>query len=607
MIRALRISILIFTMTSALVGCRTPPGQSEDGARELRYPLRQKVGNLDPVRAGTAYSGMAVAAIFDRLIDYRYPRVPYELQPALLARMPEVSEDGLIYRFELQRGVRFQDDPAFESTGGQGPEITVEDVFYSLKRMCDTHWSPTGWWLFEGRIRGLDEYKAAQKARQGELIAAGKGKEFSFDYDAPVEGFRKLGDHRFEIELNERYPQFLYVLAMGYASVVPREAIEHYDLEFGTHPVGSGPFMVTEFRRGSWLRLDRNPGYREDYFPHDLNASELALGMGDYAGRRLPLLDRIVLEIFEQDQPMWLKFRSGDLDVSQIPAEYWPTVYHRDHTAKPWVDEAKIGHHALPLLDLIYWGFNMEDPFWGRPEMAAVRTAISYSVDLESRNQAFYNDQNILFQGPIPPGLEGYSSGHRAQDIDRARALLAEAGYPGGEGIPPLQYETSRGSNTKEQAEMLSRQLAQVGLSIDVNFNSFPELDDKLKKKKAQFFGLAWGADYPDAENFLQLFYGPNASPGSNNFNFADATYDSLYDASKTMLPSPERTEIYRQMRSIVIEQTPMIGSMARTREYLWHDRVRNYRPEEVYYSWWKYLDVTQPGETLGALARGGE
>jgi ABC-type transport system substrate-binding protein len=235
----------------------------------------------------------------------------------------------------------------------------------------------------------------------------------------------------------------------------------------------------------------------------------------------------------------------------------------------------------------------MEDPVWGRPpEAKGIRQAIAWAVDLDQRNAAFYNSFNTLYEGPIPPGLDGYEPGHRKRNVARARELLARAGHPGGAGLPALVYETSQGGNSAEQAEMLARQLAEVGLEIDVNLNSFPELSDKLNRKKAPFFGLAWGADYPDAENFLQLFYGPNEAPGSNNFNYKNADFDELFARARIMPPSPERTAIYRRLRAMVIEDQPMIGSMARTRFYLWHPRLQNYRPEEVYSTFWKYLDL---------------
>jgi len=584
--------LTMLALVLCAAGCKKPPS-SAPGEKVLRYPFRARIGNLDPVRTDSSYQNSAVSAVFDTLLQYRYPRRPFELGPNLVTRMPEISADGLVYTFELREGVRFQDDPAFVSAGGRGPEVSTNDVFYSLKRSCDPHWSPTGYWLLQGRIRGLDAYKEAQAARKAGLVAEGRGKEFVFDYEAPVEGLRKIDERRFQILLAEPSPQFLYVLAMNYTAVVPREAVERYDLEFGQHPVGTGPYMVEEFWRGSWLKLRRNPGYREETIPTELGEQELAAGLGAYAGRRVPFIDRIVLEIFEQDQPMWLKFRAGDLDVIQVPAEYWPILFDRDATLKDWAVEEGIRNHNLPLLDLIYWGFNMEDPVWGRPpEMKWVRQAFSHAISLEDRNNIFYNGTNILYLGPIPPGLEGYEPGHRRRDLARARELMARAGHPGGEGLPVLRYEASRSGNSREQAELFTRQISEIGIEVEVNYNSFPELSDKMNRRKAQFFSLAWGADYPDAENFLQLFYGPNEAPGSNNFNYKNPDFDRLYEQAKTMPSSPERTALYARMREIVIEDQPMIGSMARTRFYVWRPRLRNFKPEEVYDTWWKYLDI---------------
>ena len=295
---------------------------------------------------------------------------------------------------------------------------------------------------------------------------------------------------------------------------------------------------------------------------------------------------------------MWLKFRAGDIDIVQVPAEYWPVVFDSEARLKDSARAKGLHNRNLPLLDLIYWGFNMEDPIWGvAPNSKLLRQAVSHAVDLDARNRTFYNNKNILYEGPIPPGLDAFVPGFRRRDVEKAKALLAEAGHPMGEGLPPLRYDTSRSSNNQEQSEMLARQLGDVGIRLETTLNSFSELDDKLKKKKAQFFGLAWGGDYPDPENFLQLLYGPNGAPSSNNMNFKNAEYDEIFSRARIMPPSPERTALYRRLREIAIEEQPMVGSMARTRFYLWHDNVRNVSPEEVYVSWFKYVDVLPPSE----------
>lgn len=301
--------------------------------------------------------------------------------------------------------------------------------------------------------------------------------------------------------------------------------------------------------------------------------------------------------VYEQDQPMWLKFRAKDLDYSQVPAEYFDSIYCPNGNLRSQLSADGIQNYNLELIDFIYRGFNMEDPIWGGfGNGKLLRQAVSLATDINEINDAFYNNTCVVYDGPIPPGLDGYKKGilspYRGPQIDKAKALLVKAGYPNGKGLPPLVFETSRGGNSQEQGDMLARQLKAIGVELLPNYNSFPELDRKLKRKKAQFFSLAWGTDYPDAENNLALFYGPNEAPGSNNFNYKNPAYDALYEKIRTMDPSAERTAIYEKMRDMVIEDVPAYGSMARIRYYVWNSRLKNMFPEETWYGWHKYLDV---------------
>jgi len=348
--------------------------------------------------------------------------------------------------------------------------------------------------------------------------------------------------------------------------------------------------------------LVKNPEYRRELYPSEMSDEARALGLDEASGKPIPFLDAIVFHIFEQDQPMWLKFRVNDIDMIQVPAEYHDAIFTSDIQLRETFKQDSIDNYNLPLLDFIYRGFNMEDNLVGLPggdSAKYLRQAISMVWDTVEVNDAFYNNTCILYDGPIPPGLDGYKEGitspyRGGPDVDKAKELMAKAGYPNGDGLPTLQYEISRGGNSQEQAEMFTRQLKKIGIKIDVNINSFPELSDKLKRKKAQMFGLAWGADYPDAENFLQLFYGPNEAPGSNNFNYKKAEYDEMYSQTSVMQPGPERTAIYTKMREMLIEDVPSFGSMARTRFYVWNKRLKNVYPAEVWYHWYKYLDIEE-------------
>jgi len=258
----------------------------------------------------------------------------------------------------------------------------------------------------------------------------------------------------------------------------------------------------------------------------------------------------------------------------------------------------------VPLLDFIFRGFNMDDPLVGgyTDEKRNLRRAIHLAVDLQEFNDTFYNSTCDVYDGPIPSLMDGYpqngrsEAGWRGPDLDRARQLLAEAGYPDGKGLPEIEYWTATAANSQEQTEMLQRQLKRIGVRLNVRLVDFSQLIEAVHRKKAQMFSFAWGSDYPDAENNLALFYGPNEAPGSNSFNYKNPEYDKLYLKIRGMEPSPERTKIYEQMRDMVLFDCPYIGSLARTRSYLIQPWLKNCKPIETWWDWYKYLDVDRGG-----------
>jgi len=578
--------LLITLLLGGMPGCKRP-SDWERGKKIFHAALRSKVGSLDPVRSSTQYAAIAQDQVYETLYSYKYLMRPYELEPLLAIALPKVSEDNLTYTISLRKGVRFQDNQCFEASEGVGRELTAQDVVWSLKRMTDRDLTPSGWWIFQDRIVGFNDFQARMNARKSGA---------PFDWDGAVEGLQAINRYTLQIRLVRPFPQLMYVLAMGYSAVVPRECAEYYGKEFGNTAVGTGPFVLKTWVRGSRFVYERNPTYREEYYPSEAIPEFEARGLLEPAGRRIPFVDGIVLHVFEQDQPMWLKWRVGDIDLIQVPAEYHDAIFDAHLSLRPAFVEDGVKNVNLPLLDLIYRGFNMEDPVLGGEKGKKIRQAMALAMDTKEFNDAFYNNTAILYDGPIAPGLEGYTPGvispYRGPNLEKARKLLAEAGYPGGRGLPLIRYDINKSSNSAEQAELLSRQLRAIGVELEVNLNSFPELSDKLKRKKSQFFGLAWGADYPDAENFLQMFYGPNGAPGSNNFNYSNPEFDRLYDLTRTMFPSPERTALYVKMRDLVIEDVPAFASMARIRFYVWNKRIKYVQPTEIWKSWYKYIDV---------------
>jgi len=570
-----------------------PPARAQ---KVLHLPMRTAgPGSLDPVRGSTVYDNRAISNVYETLLQYKYLARPLQLEPLLAARMPEVSKDGKTYRFELKPGVLFQDDPCFPD--GVGRELVAADVFYSWKRMADPRNEPRGWWLFENTIVGFDEYHAAQGAA---LDAGGE-----FDYDAPVAGMRVLGEHELEIELKEPVYRFVWILAMFQTAVVPREAAETYGTRLSRHPVGTGPFTMAE---EDWvinksMVFRRNPKFRGQRYPSEWEAADEEQGLHLAAGKPMPFVDRVEITMWPVEQGMWLNFRQGKLDYTQVPDEnFSEAIRKRRHALRDEFADQGVVLRAIPLLDFIFHGFNMEDEVVGgyTQEKKWLRQAIALAIDLEEFNDTFYSGTNVVYDGMIPPGLDGYPQDGKGPvsyigpDLERARELLAMAGYPGGEGLPTIEYYSSASGNIPQQTELLKRQLGKIGIDLNVRLLDFPQLIQAITLKKAPFYAYAWSSDYPDGENNLALFYGPNKTPGSNRFNYQRPEFDALYERIRVMAPSAERTKLYEKMRDMVIEDCPYIGSMARTRNYLINPWLVNFKPTEDFGNWVKYLDLDE-------------
>ena len=581
-----------------LVGSVLPAGAAlAQEPKVLQLPIRTDgPKSLDPVVGSTTYDNMACVQFYETLLEPKYSN-PYEYEPRLLADFPERLENGMVYRFRLKDGVVFHDPHAQREgrpglfNGSTTRELTTDDVFYSLKRLADDQYALENWWLLENTIEGFDQYKNEQNAAA------------EFDYDAPVSGMVKIDDKTFEIRLTQPVTRFLWVLTMFQTAVVPREAVEFYGQDFGFNPVGTGPFTLVEFVPKRRLIAQRNTEYHDVRYPArdewDREARRDRLHL--LAGRRAPFVDRIEFTMFVEDQPMWLEFDAGNIAYTEVPAEYFERAFNKQtKELLPEYRDRGVRAYANPLLDFIFRGFNMEDELLGgyTPEKRALRQAINLAIDLNEMSESFYNGLTIQYDGPIPPGLKGHPEGGRAPvsyrgpDLERARQKLAEAGFPNGQGLPPIKFYTSRGGNNAEQVETMKRQLARVGIQLDPQLVDFSTLIEFVNNRKAPMFGFAWSSDYPDAENNLALFYGPNESPGSNHYNYQRPEYDEMYERILVMDETDERTELKIRMRDMLIEDAPFVGSMARTRHYLVNPWAPNLRPTERYWGWFKFVDV---------------
>jgi len=574
------VGALVLAATAGFTGCTKK--NNLDKTNTFYTSSTAKIKGLDPAFADDLSSGIETTRIYEGLMQYEYLKHPYQLKPALAESMPTISKDGKTYTFKLKKGVVFQDDKSFKATAGKGREVVAEDFVFSFKRLADPKLNSPMWWLFDGKIEGLNEWReASQKA----------GKP---DYSAKISGLKAIDASTLEIKLKSRSYQFVYALAMPATSVVAHEAVEEYGPEFLNHPVGTGAFKLAEYNPSSQIVYVRNPTFRQDFYPTEGEANDKAEGMLEDAGKPVPFVDKIVMTVHTESQPQWLNFMQGKLDAAPIPKDNFTQAISASKELTPELKSKGIKLVKEPSLDITHTSFNMTDPVVGKNKF--LRQAISMAINYPEQIELFYNGRALSAQGPIPPGLAGYDeklkNPYKEFSVEKAKELLKKAGYPDGKGLAPLEYLSLADSTARQMTEYFQKSLAAIGIQLKVQTFSWPEFQQSLKNKKGQIWSFAWGADYPDAENFLQLFYSKNFSPGPNDSNYSNPEFDRLYEKSLTLNDSPERTALYQKMSAIVIEDTPWVFGVHRVIFGLSHPWLKNYKPHEFTHGMSKYYRI---------------
>jgi tRNA threonylcarbamoyl adenosine modification protein YeaZ len=538
-----------------------------------------RVNSLDPAQSASVPASRCVGLVYESLLEYDYTARPYRLIPGLAESLPEVSTNRRVYTFRMNPANRFPADPCFGLDAAGSPRdraVVAADLVYALKRLADRKVASPGAWLVTDKILGMQAFAAQSEGNA------------PTDYSLEVEGLRAPDPLTLRIELTRPFPPFLWLLAMPYASAVPQEAVAHYGAAFGEHPVGSGPYRLTSWWRNHEMTFTRRPdwrGWRQG------PAAVCAAGETPF--------DRIVYRVMDDAATQWLSFLAGELDFQgEIPRDNWDAVVDAGGDLKSSLAQAGIRLHGIPAMAVAYIGINMQDPVLGPNRK--LRQAIQCAFDAPGWEN-FLNHRVTRADGPVPPNAAGYSGEPFAYgfDLARARKRLAEAGYPDGRDPATgrrLALAIDLGRTTqqaREETELLGAFLARVGIDLQPCYHNFPAFLRKVTRKGSQLFRIDWVGDYPDAENFLQLFYTPNRSPGPNHCNYSNPAFDSLYEqAAAAEDDETVRLDCFRRMQAILREDCPWIFLHFPRSFSLVHQRVRNYIPHDFPYGMEKYLRV---------------
>lgn len=494
----------------ALYSCS--PSAEDQGKKVFNLNLDQNLTSLDPAFARNQYAIWMINQIFDGLvqIDSALHTVPS------IAKSWEVSEDGLSYTFQLRNDVFFQDDPLFKN--GKGRKVNASDFVYSFNRLIDPKVGSSGGWIFSDKVDDIHNFVA-------------------------------LNDSTFRINLTKPFPAFLNLLCTQYCMVVPREVVEHYGKDFRSHPVGTGPFKFKYWKEDEILVLLKN-----EHFWEKEN------------GVRLPYLDAVKVTFISDKQSAFMNFIKKDLDYfNSVDGSYRDDILTKSgNMTSKYKDKFQL--IKAPYLSTEYVGILVDTSksmVKNSPlRFKKVRQAINYGIDKPKLVKYLRNSIGTpATSGFVPKGMPGFDStivkGYHYEPAKAAR-LLAEAGYPNGKGMPEVTLVTS--TSYKDLIEFIQGELTTLGIRVKVDVRPSASLRELMAKNEVNFFRGSWIADYPDAENYLSVFYSKNKVPfGPNYTGYFNKEFDKLFVQSYYERDAKKRYILNQRMDNMVMEHASVV------------------------------------------------
>ncbi|SFR94956.1 ABC-type transport system, substrate-binding protein [Mitsuaria sp. PDC51] len=565
----------------------------------LRYAFRVAETGFDPAKVSDLYSRMVTPHMFEGLYTYDQLARPAKMKPLTAAALPESADDYKLWTVKLRPGIYFSDDPAFK---GRRRELTAEDYVYTFKRFADPAVASPSWSEVEElELVGLNEYHA-------QVRKSGK----SFDYDKPIEGLRALDRYTLQFRTKETRPRLMEVFAQGdLYGAVAREVIEAYPGDSMAHPVGTGPFVLKQWRRSSLMVLERNPHYRERFYDQEVDpAPDDAEGQAlkaRFKGRRLPMIDRVEIGVIEENQPRWLSFLNGEYDfIERTPEDF---INQAMPNGKLAPNLEKQGKHAYRTVasDVLFTVFNMEDPLVGgyTPDKIALRRAIALAIDVERELRLVRRGQAIPAQSLYMPGTTGYDPAFKSDmssfDPARAKALLDLYGYVDKDGDgwrdrpdgTPLVLEslTTPEQFQRQIDEIVQKNLNAVGLRIAFKPAKWPENLKALRAGRYQIWSLATSAAKPDGQDSLARMY--SGQIGAQNYaRFRLPAVDKLYDEASHLPDGPERLKIFDETKRYATAYMPYKYRGHRFITDIAQPQLIGYRRPQFWQNWWEYVDI---------------
>lgn len=502
--------ILFSVLLIQLSACQSVAPDS--GKTVFNINLEEGLTSLDPAFCRNHYTIWMDNQVFNGLVQINDS---LKVIPCI-ARSWDISADGLLYTFHLRNDVYFHDDPQFKD--GVGRKAVASDFVYSFGRLIDPKVASSGSWIFSDKVEGKNSFTAPN-------------------------------DSTFNIRLKQPFAPFLSMLTAQYCSVVPKEVVEFYGKDFRSHPIGTGPFKFKYWKEGEVLVLLKNEKYWEK----------------DSQGNRLPYLDAVKASFIADKQTSFLEFIKKKLDfLNDIDGSYRDDILTKSGKVTQKY-KGKFVLNTAPYLNTMYLGIlvdtNLAIVKKSPLKILKVRQAINYAIDRQKMMKYLRNSMGTPgYEGFIPEGMPGFSKNVKGYtyDPEKARQLLAEAGFPDGKNLPEISLATTVGY--RSLIEYVQGQLDRIGIKTNVEITQGASLRELVSKNGINFFYGQWIADYPDGENYLSVFYSKNKIPfGPNYTGFNNKKFDALFEQTYHEKNDAARYALYQQMDGLVMEQSPVV------------------------------------------------
>ena len=569
-----------------------PAALAADMNKTLRVGFVVDVTGFDPQGMSDAYSGYVMRSIFDPAFAYDYLARPYKLVPNTAEALPVVTDGGKTFTFKVKKGIYFSPDPAFK---GQRRELTAHDYVYSYKRLLDPKVRSPNMDLLQDRVIGADA-----------LIDQAK-KSGKFDYDAKLEGLQALDRYTVQLKLSRPDYNLLDNMTHWAMGAVAREVIEAYGDAGGwavDHPVGTGPYVIKDWRKGSRVVLEASPTFREVTFPASGDPADKAI-VTAMKGKRIPAIGRVEVNIIEESNPRFLAFDSNQLDFVYIPADFVNRVI-ADGKLKPEFARRGIQWQRMVEPSFTYTFFNMEDPAIGgyTQEKIALRRAILLGYNVNEEIKVIRQGQAMPATQPIPPGLPGHDPNLKRPDPynpAQAKGLLDRFGYKDCDGdgfreLPGckplvLKLWTEPDALSRQFDELWKRSMDAIGIRTDFVKQKWPDTLKEARAGKVVAWQLGGIAAVREGESFLNHLY--SKMIGTSNYgNFRLAEYDRIFEQAQLLPDGPERNKLYRKLADYHYTHAPAMLGVFRYSNVLLHPWVMGWKSHSFeQYPWW-YLDI---------------